>query len=436
MSDALTPLRQVYGLEPDARAGSPEHEALRGMREVLDAHPSPVPSPEVVAAVLARAAERPDALTFESERQAAALAPVLDALDRVPRPRPSQAVVAHVLARAAQSAASLDAVRHVYAEGPAPPAETPAAREVDMLSQSREAIQRAIAGRPRVQPSTAAVDAVLARAAEAVSDPDAIPVTSPVEAALIDQSLQALDRLPRLAPSAAARDAVLVAAATASAALATPALGPADRPAAPGRTPARDRAPAVARRRPVGMWAGASALVLAALVAVAVLPRGAAEPEPVAAAESIEEADDSPSLASPTPEASPEPVDEVAAAPTAPSGSALVASAAIASYVPVVERPTPAPAAPAPVASPTAPVRSSQAAAAAVPAPPSWEASDDVRALSLRLQELEDDALAWDEPAEAFGAPAARALTASPGLQSVRSGGPARARMIDTTDQR
>jgi hypothetical protein len=53
--------------------------------------------------------------------------------------------------------------------------------------------------------------------------------------------------------------------------------------------------------------------------------------------------------------------------------------------------------------------------------------SEDVRALSLRLQELgSEDDLAWDDvPAEAFGQPSTPSAGTAPGLQSVRAGTPA-----------
>lgn len=436
MSDALTPIRQVYGLDPDAGTESPESRALHVMREVLDARPALSPSPAALTAVLARAAEPADALTYESEAQAAALAPVLDALDRLPRPRPDASVVAAIEARAAQAASSLAAVRHVYAGGQAPASGTAAAVEADVLHQSREAVERSISARPRPRPSSDAVEAVLARAAEARRQSDEIPAASPVEAAVLAQSLQALDRLPRHAPSAASLDAVLVAAATASSAPLAPVTDAAPAPAA-------DRAPVRSRRRPVGVWAGASALALAALIAVAVLPRGAAEPDAAPLADVAEAAPERaaetiPEVAS-APEVMPSNPDPTPLVAVAPSGSGLAASAAISGFVPVAERaPQPRAAAPTPAAArepvssrPSTPpsVRPALATAAS-PTAPAWEASDDVRALSLRLQELDDDALDWDEPVEAFGAPAARSLTSTPGLRSVGTA-PARARMID-----
>ena len=425
MPDALTPLRQVYGLEPDARAETPEHSALQSLREVLDARPPLSPPADVLASVLARAAEPRDALTFESEPQAAALAPMLEALDRAPRPSPPASVLARVEARAAQALPSLAAVRQVYADGPAVPAGD--AVEAAVLTQSRHAVEQSLAARPLAQPSPEGVEAVLARAAEAPLR-DEVSAESAVESAVLAQSLRALDRLPRPSPSAESLAAVLAAAAS------RPARERAAAPA-PSRHPARDRAPARSRRRSVGVWAGASVLALAVALAVMLLPSSTPEAEvagPVALADQAAPAPVQADAAPPAMAAEPP-----AAFQTAPSGSSLAASAAIAGLVPVAERlatpPASRPAAPPPASSPAS-VSPSAAPVAAAQAPPSWEASDDVRALSLRLQELEDDALGWDEPAEAFGAPAS-ALTSTPGVQAV-GGIRARARMIDSNDQR
>ena len=427
MSDALTPLRQVYGLEPTSGPETSEHQGLRALRDALDAQPPLAPPADVLDAVLTRAAEPRAALAFESDTQAAALAPVLDALDRLPRPAPSDSVVAAIEARAAEAVGSLAAVRHVYDGAPAPASGTPAAIEAEVLRPMLEAVERSLRSRPQPRPSQAVVDAVLARAAEPQVQEEPVPAESAVEAAVLAQSLQALDRLPRYAPSAAALDAV-----TAAAAVPPTSTDRPDRPAAP----ARDRAAAPVRRRPVGVWAGAGALALAAVMAVVLLPRDAAQPEApaaLAAAEQVEAAAPAPAVTDA--EAPPPP----APAP-APFSDALAAGGAASGFAAVVERPGSGPSAPAPPA-PTrlAPQAASVQPAAASTAPPSapapsWEASDDVRALSLRLQELDADALAWDEPAEVFGTPAPSA-SGTPGVQAVGATR-ARARMIDTNDQR
>ena len=110
------------------------------------------------------------------------------------------------------------------------------------------------------------------------------------------------------------------------------------------------------------------------------------------------------------------PVSQQGARQRAPVARALGARA------PAARSPEPSPAARPPAAAPTD--------------PPAWDTPDDVRALSLRLRTLDDDALAWDEPAEAFGAPAPASLDATPGVQAVRAGAPARARVLDSPIQR
>ena len=429
MSDALTPLRQVYGLEPASGPETPEHGVLRALRDALDARPPLAPPADVLDAVLARAAEPRGALAFESDAQAAALAPILDALDRVPRPSPPDSVVAAVEARAAEAAGSLAAVRHIYQDAPAPEAGTLAAVESDVLRSTREAVERSLRSQPQARPSQAAVDAILARAAEPQAQEEPVPAESPVEEAVLTQSFQALDRLPRYAPSAAALDAVIAAAAV-------PPV-PKARPARPAAAP-RDRAAAPVRRRPVGVWASAGALALAAVFALTLLPREAAAPEAPAALAVAEQAEPAPQ---PPAETDAEAVTPPPAAPApTPFSSALAANQAAAAFAPAVERPSSGPSAPAPppsraaprVAPPTPAVASAEAPAAAPL--PAWEASDDVRALSLRLQELDTDDLAWDEPTEAFGARPA-AASGTPGVQAVGATR-ARARMIDTNDQR
>ncbi len=462
MSDALTPLRHVYDVEPagapsPGASGHPEHEALRQMRALLDrrpasapspravaavearaalvtavldqttavveralsARPQPRPSADVVAAVLARAAEpAADALAAESPVEAAVLAQSLQALDRLPMARPGAAVIEAVEARAAQASAGLDAVRAVYQDAPAV-----VSVEAEVLRQSRAAVEQTMTSQPRLRPSADVTAAVLARAAEASGlDAETVADGSTVEAALLDQSFRALDRLPRSRPSAATLDAVRVAAATAG-------VSPVrdDRPAAsPDRAPARPSR----RRTPVGVWAGATTFLVAALAAIVVLPLGessevsasladVAEAEPAGAA-----APAAAPLAALEPD--PAPADpEPTFAPSPPSTTAAMSG--LAAAVQRVARPSPP--------ARTAPAEPTQAAlASATPAPaastPGWEASDDVRALSLRLQELDgEDALAWDEaPAETFGVPTSRSVGSAPGIQAVRAGAPARAR--------
>ncbi|PAP76215.1 hypothetical protein BSZ37_07040 [Rubrivirga marina] len=451
-------------------AGHPEQEALRQLRDLLDtwparppspeavaavearaavvaaavtqtdaalgrafaARPQPRPSDDAVAAVLARAAEvvgaEPVALSAESPVEAAVLDQSLQALDRLRSVRPDASVIAAVEARAAEASTALAAVRSLYLDAPAI-----ASVEAEALRQSRAAVERAFAARPQPRPSAEAVDAVLARAAEAAGvEAEPTDTVAPVEAAVLAQSLRALDRLPRPRPAAATLDAVRLAAATVGAA---PVRN--DRPA-----PSVDRAPArpPRRRTPVGIWAGAAGLLVAALAAIVLLPLGGAESEaPMALATA--EATEAP--VSPLDASGSTPVEEPAADldATAPAGSG--GALAVVSPIAGLAAPPPVSAGRPSTAAESAPQRGAQplaatslqpvaatsrpAASTAPSDPPSWEMSQDVRALSLRLQELgSEDDLAWDDvPAEAFGQPASPSAGSAPGLQSVRAGTPA-----------
>ncbi|MGB3543689.1 hypothetical protein, partial [Rubrivirga sp.] len=63
---------------------------------------------------------------------------------------------------------------------------------------------------------------------------------------------------------------------------------------------------------------------------------------------------------------------------------------------------------------------------------------DDVRALSLRLNDLDlEDVIDWEEPAESFGVPTSPSRTAAPEIQAVREGAaPAPVTTPDSTRQR
>ena len=484
MSDVLFPLRHVYGVEPHeaarpGEAGYGEQEALRELHRVLDALPLDGPPPAVLEAVLARAAEPapPAALDAESpveravfdqslraltrlERsspradvleavlaraaeasatadlgleaespvEAAVLDQSLQVLDRAERPAPRADVLEAVLAFAANHSDALAAVRRVYVGEPGGDAV-----EVAVLEQTRDALDRAFASRPQPRPSADVVDAVLARAAEA----SALEVTpalegAPVEAALLAQSYLALDRLPRSSASPAVLDAVRVAAATATA------------ESAPATAPAAVPTPMLPSSRPsrwgAGWWAGAGALVLAAVVAVVALPQGGAgDATPEIAAVAVAETEPAEEFGqdAATPIDTRQDTDlEAPVAPSAPGPA--VASAAISGFIPVAEsvarRPAPRTAR---SAEPPAVTQAPSAAAAVAASAPAWDTPDDVRALSMRLEELDlEDAFDWEEPAETFGVPAARARTSSPGVQAVRDGAAPLPASTDSTQQR
>ncbi len=481
MSDALTPLRHAYGVEPagpppaSAGAARVEHEMLRQMRAALDTRTVHRPDASVVGAVLARASEASSVgeaavpagplaplaaalgLPHEGAGEApsgetALLAQTAEALDRLPRHRPDPQVLDRVTAYAAEaSGEALRAVRSVYGEAEAVVPESPSFVEAEVLRQSREVVERTLASRPRPRPDEAAVGAVLARASEASSVGEAAVPAGPLaplaaalglphegagevpsgETALLAQTAEALDRLPRHRPATSTLEAILTQAALASAPARPAARRAADRPA--GR-PAR-------RRAPVSVWAGGAALLLAALVAVVLFP-SASDPgvtpeavtvadarEPVAAAEgdgpqiAADVRDEAEAPAPPAPELSaPEPPVLTATAAASVASPARRASAAL------------------PPPSASAQPRRADASPTETPVAPAWDADRDLSTLALRVEKLdrETQRLLWDEPAEAFGEPASRtAFTATPGVQAVRAGAPARVVVRpDSTRQR
>lgn len=521
MSDVLSPLRLAYGLDgPGADvSGTPtlpepggtdgvETETLRQMRDLLDrrpplappaaaldavrteaarwtgfvdataaavaaafsSRPRPRPSSAALDAVLARAAEAsgleaPPVLAA-GPVEAALVDQSLDALDRLPHSSPTPAVLDAVRAFAAAAAttaaaqpasadASLAPIRSVYEGAPVPAPGTAGAAEAALLTSTVTALDAALsAARPRLRPASRAVDAVLARAAEAtelsalptlsVDDPALRPlaglpesglsVQTGVEAAVLRQSLDALDRLPRPAPAPAALDAVRAFAATA-----------AHRPAATGARPSPPlgRAPlgALLASRGRSAWAGAGALLAAAVVAVVLLPGTGADddlPSPAVAvvqappvAEEVAEAVEAASDVAPGEE---DLAPLASAAPAAASSGATASSGEVAPAV--SRRAVPGPTVVDPpveraVAQSTRQDRPAEPSSGEVA--PAWDGPSDLRVLSLRLEEMgrEAEGLTWDVPVEAFGAPtAASGLARTPGLQSVRAGAaPARARL-------
>ena len=429
--------------EETVPAESPVEEAIVAQsQDLLSRMPRVRPEASAIAAIEARAAEPglgDAADLFGSARtpiEAEVMAQSMEVLDRLPQQRPDPSVVAAVEARAAGASGSLEAVRAVYADGPA--VDTV---EAETLRQSRQIIERAVAVRPRLRPEATAVEAVLARAAEASGlAADSLPADSPIESAVVAQSLAALDRLPRPRPEAATLDAVRLAAATATGAASGTSARPA-RPASVDRAAIQDASQGGSRRRGFpAVWAGASALVMAAVAAFFLLPAGGPVEETTEAV-ALADAAPAPSLVADA-ETADEPEPEEEAPPAAPAGgSALVAAAGVSSVVPIPESVRPATPRPAPTGTPTVapsalaaePVRATRAASTA-PRPdpaPAWDAGDDVRALSLRMQEL--DNVTWDSPAEAFGVPTTTA-TGTAGVQAVRAGAPARARLRSAPD--
>lgn len=463
MSDALTPLRRAYGVE--APVGLPLAGADRtGPPGAGGPSGDDAPSPAETALLL---------------QTRTAVAATVAAQNR----QPDLAVVAAILAEAARTSAEalapFAAVRTLYGlprtrSGGEPATSSGTVAETALLAQSRMAVEHA--ARPH-RPSDAVVSAVLARAADAsrmapapdsaVTSPALAPlavayglplaaaarVPASVETALLVQTRSLLDTAPASAgPSEAAVAAVLARAAarpTPRAAAEQPSLVAAD------RSPIR----AARSARRVGAWA--SGAVLAVALVVVLLPRSAGAPEAptvgsslagVRPVPSVERADNAADSGAPA--ASPV-ADLIAAAPTsapvqalaaAPDPSVLAASPAFtpldvqgpAAPRPSIRVPSPAPPPPVPARA-EAPLPSSRAALSQAPttalastavsaeADKSWDAPDDVRVLSLRLQELRrgNAGLGWDASAEAFGAPTTGPTGATPGLRNVRETVPA-----------
>ena len=458
--DALLPLRLAYGVQVP---GSDAAGAARGAAARTE------------AALLAQTRTAIEAAVAGADRQ------------------PPSGVLAAVLARAAEASdaalAPLGAIRDLYRL----PAGAVRPAEAALLSQSRAAVESTFGART-LAPSAAALAAITTRAAEATRlapDPDAavaVPALAPLavayglplaaagaasaaETALLVQTRALLDGRPAAAgPSEAAIAAILARAAS----FPTPAASVTERAAA--APPAADRSPVHAARRVrrAGAWASAAAVAVALVFALMPRPAGAPELTPAAEEQLVASAlspdaftSDAAPAATPTeeetaPEAPgadpspplavvpPPPAPAVAAAPRAiapdPSPAAAPAApvaetrrAPATPRTPALQPPSPdVPARPAPVSRTADPTTTLASADATPSAEGAWEAPANVRVLSLRLQALGRGTadLGWDAPAEAFGAPAASALS-TPGLRSVRATVPAaRARLFTVPGDR
>ena len=364
MIDALHPLRRAYGVAapdaPEPSPGTPGHvEAvlLGQTREAIEHLRPAAPEAATVDAVLAYAAAgpavaagldhelaalptaspvRPDAPVLArieafaadatlaavrsvygeavgdadvaSPTEAALLDGARELLGRGPRLRPAAAVLAAVTARAEEASVSAPDTADAAPTDPAlaslaaayglplPSGATPAAVETALLTDLRDVL----AGAPRVRPSDAVRDAILAQAAAVPAAPAGAeaPVTelallpiaaayglpiagtpAGVEMALLQSTRDVLDRAPRLRPTDVALAAITARAAEASG---VPAV--ASRPAPP-RAITTDRAPVAlvaaaatpGSARRTGLWAGSAGLVSALLLALVLLPRPGAD---------------------------------------------------------------------------------------------------------------------------------------------------------------
>lgn len=469
MDDVLHPLHCAYGAEvpgapaPDAPPpGTPGHaewSLLAQMRDLLGRWPAVVPERSATEAVAAFAA---------SATEAARLDRLVATLPDAPALRPSPSAVAAVEARAED--ATLAAVRSTYGETAAAP--VPGVEHA-VLAQGRDLLERA----PRAAgPAADTLAAVLARAEaatrsrplvadDAVTERRLAPLAvvyglggsadaDAVETAVLAGARDAVSLLPRPRPDAAVLAAVTAYAAEASAP--RPAVRVPAAPRAADRAPVAGAAagPRLASRR-VGTWTGAAALAGALLLAVVLFPRAGADATDTAEAMADESAavtlDAAPLVAEATPfagdseDAALPPPDETTTAPALPPAMAFAAPSTPAPSVSRAPSPRPAAAparaasvADAPAVRREAAVESASSAfapvAARTPAPPAgdaWDASGELRTISMRLRALRQAGTDWDAPAEAFGAPRMPVtMSATPGLQSVRAGSaPARARV-------
>ena len=459
--DALLPLRLAYGVQvpgSDA-AGAARGEAAR-----------------TEAALLAQTRTAIEAAVAGADRQ------------------PPSGVLAAVLARAAEASdaalAPLGAIRDLYRL----PAGAVRPAEAALLSQSRAAVESTFGART-LAPSAAALAAITTRAAEATrlapaaDAAVAVPALAPLavayglplaaagaasaaETALLVQTRALIDGRPAAAgPSEAAIAAILARAAS----FPTPAASVTERAAA--APPAADRSPVHAARRVrrAGAWASAAAVAVALVFALMPRPAGAPELTPAAEEQLVASAlspdaftSDAAPAATPTeeetapeaPGADPSPPLAVVPPPPAPAVAAALRSIAPESgpaaapvvapvaetrrapatpRTPALQPPSPdVPARPAPVSRTADPATTLASADATPSTEGAWEAPANVRVLSLRLQALGRGTadLGWDAPAEAFGAPAASALS-TPGLRSVRATVPAaRARLFTVPGDR
>lgn len=168
MNDGLNPIKHVYGEKPSGPApepGAPEYaefEALRTMKEALDASPSPLPDEHVVDAVKAAAVtdvllplrhaygeelaegalDADDARFVEYEL----LRTTMAALDTLPRVRPDASVLDTV--KSAAAAHVFAPLQAAYGEGEAPTPDSPQYVEYALLSTTKAALEQLPAARP------------------------------------------------------------------------------------------------------------------------------------------------------------------------------------------------------------------------------------------------------------------------------------------------
>ncbi len=463
MNDGLDPIKHVYGEETSGSAPAPgslqsvELQVLQEMKLVLSNMPQPTPPDATVIAIKdAAAADVFQALRSAYEEEGSVDSMGMDnarvaeyellrttkaALDRLHRSRPDPALIDSVkLAAAAHQVTPLLAA---YGEGEAPQAQSPEYVEFSLLTTTMAALDTL----PRVSAGSEGLEAVKSAAAEwqraavlaayGEAAPPAPESANYVEYALLSSTRAALDTLPRARPDASVFAAVLGAAT----------------PDAPTLKMASDR-PAQSRSN-IRRWVPALAMA-ASIVIVAITGLWVANVLPVGqqAADTGLVAEAQPPVANDAAvfEAPPETETELAEAPPTglfgqPPGSGQPTvsqhrlpsnvAASVPSAFGLPERRSvesnQTPGLTADVVSENRAERSeaSRGIASADTNQPAatvseWDAGEDVRVLSLRLNQLasSNEGLAWDEPPNPLGASEPMTGASADGIHAVRAGAP------------
>ena len=178
MNDGLNSIKHVYGEEPSGPAPEPgtpayaEFEALRTMKEALDASPNPLPHEQVVDAVKDAAMDAvllplrhvygEDVTVVDADDARMAefelLQTMKSALETLPRACPDASVLDVV--KSAAAAHVLAPLQAAYGEGEALTSDSPQYAEYALLSTTKAALDQL----PAVRPDAAAVVAILAAA--------------------------------------------------------------------------------------------------------------------------------------------------------------------------------------------------------------------------------------------------------------------------------
>ena len=418
MNDGLNPIKHVYGQEPSGPApepGTPEYaefEALRAMKEALDASPRSLPHEHVVDAVkdaamaevllplrhvygevygeeVAKGALDTDDARFAEYEL---LRTTKTALDTLPRARPDVSVLDVV--KTAAAAHVFAPLQVAYGEGEAPAPDSPQSAEYALLSTTKAALEQL----PAARPDAAVVAAVLAAARPGAP---ALKVAS-------DRPAHSKSNVRRWMPALAMAASVVIVAVTGLWVARVSPVGqqaPETELLADAETPAGDDAVALAapaepeaellEAPPPGLFsplfAGGQPTVSQDRLQGHVAAR---TPAPVTRGRSERRA-----IAQAPPPPPPPPPSPLGRAADAPTESEMVLADAVGG---LNEADTNAP----------------------VATVSEWDAGADVRVLSLRLSQLANssEGLSWDAPPTPLGAADLPADAPAEGIRAVRFG--------------